>query len=76
MLCFLGSLKEFSLTQQNSFYTTNEFRIPTRNTKKIQSVAPENTNCFDDAQPSGEANTTGTPTTRTKDNAISANKVS
>lgn len=56
-------------------YTTKEFRIPTANTRKIQSVAPENTNCLEDDQPSGEARTTGTPTTRASDNAISANKV-
>lgn len=59
-----------------SFYTTKEFRIPTKNTKKIQSVAPENTNCLEPDQPSGEAKTTGTPTTRAKDTAINANRVS
>jgi hypothetical protein len=53
-------------------YTTNEFKIPTMNTKKIHAVAPENTIFFEDAQPSGEANATGTPTIRTRDNATKA----
>jgi len=42
------------------------------NTKKIHAVAPENTIFFDDAQPSGEAKATGTPTIRTSDNATKA----
>jgi hypothetical protein len=57
-------------------YTTKEFKIPTKNTRKIQSVAPEKTTFFDDAQPSEEANTTGTPTTKASDKAIKAKRVS
>ena len=60
----------------NQIYTTKEFKIPTKNTRKIQRLAPEKTICFDEAQPSAEAKTTGTPTTKAKDNAINANKVS
>ena len=60
----------------NGIYTTKEFKIPTKNTRKIQRLAPEKTICFDEAQPSAEAKTTGTPTTKAKDNAINANKVS
>jgi len=41
-------------------------------TKKIHAVAPENTIFFDDAQPSGDAKATGTPTIRTSDNATKA----
>ena len=56
-------------------YTTKEFKIPTKNTKRIQSDAPEKMTCLEVAHPSEEAKTTGTPTTKAKDNAINANKV-
>jgi hypothetical protein len=52
----------------------NEFKIPTTNTSKIQREAPENTAFFVFDQPSGDASITGTPTTRMKEIATSANK--
>ena len=49
--------------------------MPTTKTKKTQRPKPEKTVPLFVAQPSGEANTTGTPTTRRKERAVKANKV-
>lgn len=49
---------------------------PTANTKSIQSADPDNTRPFDDAHPSGEARSTGTPTTRANESPIKARSVS
>jgi len=56
---------------ENQDYATNELRSPTKKTRKIQRVTPEKTNPLDVVQPSGEAKTTGTPTTRIKERAMS-----
>lgn len=50
----------------------NEFKIPTKKTKPIHKDAPENTVFLLVDQPSGEANTTGTPTTNKKETKINA----
>ena len=55
-------------------YTTKEFKIPTANTNRIHSPRPEKTVLLYSVQPSGEAKTTGTPTTKRKDNKIKANR--
>jgi len=54
-------------------YETKEFKIPTTNTSTIHKVSPVKTVFLEDVQPSGEASTTGTPTTTKKDTAIKAN---
>jgi hypothetical protein len=54
-------------------YEINEFKMPTRNTKPIHREAPEKTVFLLVDQPSGEASTTGTPTTNKKERAINAN---
>jgi hypothetical protein len=51
-----------------------EFKIPTRNTKPIHKERPENTVFLLTDQPSGEANTTGTPTTSAKESNTSAKR--
>jgi len=58
------------------FYATKELRIPTRNTRKIQAVAPEKTSCFDEVHPFGEAKITGTPITIRNESATSAKRAS
>jgi hypothetical protein len=56
-------------------YVTKEFKIPSKNTRKTQALAPEKTKLLACTwYPVGAANTTGTPTTRTNDNTINANK--
>jgi hypothetical protein len=50
----------------------NEFKIPTKNTRPIHSDALEKTTFLFVDHPSGEASTTGTPITRTKEIAIKA----
>eukprot|EP01023_Acetabularia_acetabulum_P019131 TRINITY_DN1969_c2_g2_i3.p2 TRINITY_DN1969_c2_g2~~TRINITY_DN1969_c2_g2_i3.p2 ORF type:complete len:128 (-),score=9.16 TRINITY_DN1969_c2_g2_i3:1275-1658(-) len=53
--------------------TTNELKIPTANTNKIQIPRPEKTVPLFSDHPLGEANTTGTPTTKRKETEIKAN---
>mgnify|MGYP006864986092 CR=1 FL=1 len=57
-------------------YETNEFNAPTTKTKRIQSAEPENTRPFEDAHPSGDARSTGTPITRANESPIKARSVS
>ena len=57
-------------------YETNELSAPTRKTRKIHKVDPENTRPFDVAHPSGEARSTGTPITRANESPIKARSVS
>ena len=57
-------------------YETNEFNAPTTKTKRIQSAEPENTRPFEDAHPSGDARSTGTPITRANESPINARSVS
>ena len=57
-------------------YDTNEFNAPTTKTKSIQSAEPENTSPFEVAHPSGEARSTGTPTTSANESPIKARSVS
>jgi hypothetical protein len=54
------------------FYEIKEFKIPTKKTKLIHKEAPENIVFFLLDQPSGEANTTGTPITNKNETAIKA----
>ena len=51
----------------------DELRIPTRKTNPIHNEAPEKTVFLLLNQPSGEANTTGTPITNKNEIAINAN---
>jgi len=60
----------------NDAYTTKELQIPTANTSKIQRLKPENTTRLFSVHPFGEANTTGTPTTKAKDTTIKASRAS
>ena len=57
------------------FYTTKEFKTPTAKTKRSHKPRPEKTIRLFSVQPSGEAKTTGTPTTKRKDNATKAKRV-
>jgi len=57
-------------------YDTKELSAPTTNTKRIQRADPDNTRPFDDAHPSGEARSTGTPTTRANESPMKARSVS
>ena len=57
-------------------YTTKEFKIPTAKTKKTHKLKPEKTVPLFPVQPSGEAKTTGTPTTKKKDTVIKAKRTS
>ena len=59
----------------NKRYTTKEFKTPTAKTRRIHKKRPEKTVRFFSVQPSGEAKTTGTPTTKRKDNAMKARRV-
>ena len=59
----------------NKRYTTKEFKTPTAKTRRIHKPRPEKTVRLFSVQPSGEAKTTGTPTTKRKDNAIKARRV-
>ena len=65
-----------SFVRKNCSYDTNELSTPTTNTKSIQSADPENTRPFDCAHPSGDARSTGTPTTRANETPIKARSVS
>lgn len=56
-------------------YTTKEFKTPTAKTKRSHKPRPEKTTRLFSVQPSGEAKTTGTPTTKRKDNATKAKRV-
>jgi len=49
--------------------TTKELKIPTAKTKRNQIPVPDRTKPLFWDQPSGEAKTTGTPTTKRKDSA-------
>ena len=60
----------------SSYYDTKELSAPTTNTKRIQRADPDNTRPFDDAHPSGEARSTGTPTTRANESPMKARSVS
>eukprot|EP01025_Chloroclados_australasicus_P031554 TRINITY_DN31865_c1_g1_i1.p2 TRINITY_DN31865_c1_g1~~TRINITY_DN31865_c1_g1_i1.p2 ORF type:complete len:102 (+),score=0.91 TRINITY_DN31865_c1_g1_i1:103-408(+) len=53
--------------------TTNELKIPTANTNKTHSPRPEKTVPLFSDQLLGDANTTGTPTTKRKETEIKAN---
>jgi len=68
--------KYISLWLQQTFYDTNELSAPITKTKRIQSVDPENTRPFDVAHPSGDARSTGTPTTRANERPMKARSVS
>lgn len=59
---------------ESPYYTTKEFKTPTKNTSKNHKPVPEKTIFLDEDQPSGEANKTGTPTTKAKDKAIKAKR--
>jgi hypothetical protein len=59
-----------------SGYTTNEFSTPTTKTSRTHNPNPEKTVPLFSVHPLGDAKTTGTPTTKRKDNAINANNVS
>lgn len=48
--------------------------MPTKKTKPIQRDTPEKTVFLLPDHPSGEANTTGTPTTSTKESNTNANR--
>ncbi len=48
--------------------------MPTANTKITHKLTPEKTIPLFSVHPLGEANTTGTPTTKAKDTKIKANK--
>lgn len=48
---------------------TKEFKIPTAKTKRTHKPNPENTVPLLVVHPSGDAKTTGTPTTNKNDNA-------
>lgn len=54
--------------------TTKELRMPTAKTNRNHNPIPEKTVRLLSTQPSGVANTTGTPTTKRKDTTINANK--
>ena len=56
-------------------YTTKEFKTPTAKTNRSHKPRPEKTTRLFSVQPSGEAKTTGTPTTKRKDNATKAKRV-
>lgn len=60
---------------RNKLYTTKEFKTPTAKTRRTHKPRPEKTVRLFSVQPSGEAKTTGTPTTKRKDNAIKAKRV-
>ena len=60
---------------RNQLYTTKEFKTPTAKTRRTHKPRPEKTVRLFSVQPSGEAKTTGTPTTKRKDNAIKAKRV-
>ena len=64
--------KQYSIALIERFYTTNEFKIPTKKTKKIHKPMPEKTVLLFSDQPSGYANATGTPTTKTKESPTRA----
>ncbi len=70
---FKDTLHKYQHTQ---YYDTKELSAPTTNTKSIQSADPDNTRPFDCAHPSGDARSTGTPTTRANESPIKARSVS
>ena len=53
------------------FYTTNELRIPTKNTRKIHAPRPEKIVPLFSTHPSGYANITGTPITNENERTTS-----
>ena len=55
---------------------TNEFKIPTKKTRKTHRAAPVKTTPFVLVQPSGDANTTGTAITIKNETAIRAKRAS
>ena len=67
--------KGFVIIFFNLRYTTKEFKTPTAKTRRSHKPRPEKTTRLFSVQPSGEAKTTGTPTTKRKDNAIKAKRV-
>ena len=56
-------------------YTTKEFNTATKNKRKVHKLSPEKTVPLFCVQPSGEAKTTGTPTTNRKDTPTKARRV-
>ena len=72
-LCSAGCLSGNPL---HVCYDTKELRAPITNTKRIQSVDPEKTSPFEVAHPSGDARSTGTPTTRANESPMKARSVS
>jgi hypothetical protein len=54
---------------------TKEFKIPSAKTKRNQTPNPEKTVPLFSVHPFGEANTTGTPTTKRKEVAIKVKRV-
>lgn len=56
-------------------YTTKELKTPSNNTSRIHNPAPEKIVPLFCVQPSGEAKTTGTPTTKRKERPIKASNV-
>ena len=69
-----GSIHNAWSSDPCNVYTTKELRIPTVKTKRNHKPIPENTVRLFSTQPSGAAKTTGTPSTKTKDTTIKANK--
>ena len=61
---------------KDGIYTTKEFKTPTAKTRITHKPKPEKTVPLFPVQPSGEAKTTGTPTTKKKDTIIKARRVS
>lgn len=57
------------------YYTTKELKTPTNSTSKTHKPRPEKIVPLFCVQPSGEANTTGTPTTKRKERPINASNV-
>jgi hypothetical protein len=56
-------------------YTTKELKTPTKRTRRTHKPRPEKTVPLFSVQPSGEAKTTGTPTTKRKERPIKASSV-
>ena len=67
--------KDVLLKSLQASYTTKELNTPTKNTSNTHKPRPEKTVLLFSVQPSGDANATGTLTTKKNDKAIKANKV-
>ena len=56
-------------------YTTNELKTPTKSTRRTHKPKPEKTVPLFCVQPSGDAKTTGTPITKSRDRPTNASNV-